>query len=154
MMFKCCDCGHLFEEGEQTRWTESRGECWGSSCNESMQGCPLCKGNYEEVKLCKECGDWHTEDELTNGLCDQCIENAIGYRSFLDFMLETEALRDFLTEVVWEKMDMVGMFYFKQAEDELGKRRFLNTCKEYIMSDKHEIGKEDFVEWLNKKEVK
>ena len=153
-MYKCDNCGHLFDDGEQAVWKESRGECWGTACSETFTGCPICKCEYEEVFSCKICGDWHTKDELTNGLCDQCIEDSIGYRNFLDFMVETESLRDFLTKSVWEKMDMVGMFYFKQAEDELGKRNFLQTCKSYIMENRHEIGKEDFVEWLNKKEVK
>lgn len=153
MTYRCCNCGHLFEEGELAVWGEFRGECWGTVCSESMSGCPICKGDYEEAKLCKKCDSWHAEEELTNGICNSCLEDEIGYSSFLDFMLEMGALRDFLTEVVWEKMDMVGMFYFKQAEDELGKRNFLQTCKSYIMENQHEIGKEEFADWLNKRET-
>ena len=73
-MFKCIDCGNLFEEGEQAVWYEDRGEYWGVPCSERMTGCPVCKGDYEEAKECKECGEWHFSDELTDGLCENCRE--------------------------------------------------------------------------------
>ena len=31
MVFRCNDCGHIFDEGEEYTWQESRGEFWGSS---------------------------------------------------------------------------------------------------------------------------
>ena len=77
MAFKCLECGHIFEEGEEARWSESRGEFWGVSCSEDMSGCPLCKGEYEETKKCAMCGSEHLDDELRGGVCDECID---GYR--------------------------------------------------------------------------
>ena len=74
MMFKCLDCGNLFEEGEEAVFYEDRGEYWGVPCTERMTGCPLCKGDYDELFMCKDCGDWHYEDELTDGLCENCRE--------------------------------------------------------------------------------
>ena len=62
MMYKCCECGHLFEEGEQAVWYENQGECHGITAMEKFSGCPICKGDYEEVHQCKECDEWHTED--------------------------------------------------------------------------------------------
>jgi predicted nucleic acid-binding Zn-ribbon protein len=47
-MYKCADCGHIFEEGEQAIWYEDRGEFWGVPCRERMTGCPVCHGAYEE----------------------------------------------------------------------------------------------------------
>lgn len=48
-MLKCEDCGAIFEEDELATWQESRGEFWGSSCYETMQGCPHCfSGAVEE----------------------------------------------------------------------------------------------------------
>lgn len=74
MAYKCLDCGHIFEEGEQARWSESRGEYWGTHCSEHMSGCPLCKGEYEETVQCAVCGSEHLEDELNGCVCDECID--------------------------------------------------------------------------------
>ena len=56
MMFKCLDCGYVFEEGEEAVWYEDRGEYWGVPCRERMTGCPACHGDYEEY-------DTYLEDE-------------------------------------------------------------------------------------------
>jgi hypothetical protein len=74
MTYRCLDCGHIFEEGEEARWRESRGECWGTPCSEEVSGCPLCRGDYEETTPCAICGSAHLEDELNGGVCDECIE--------------------------------------------------------------------------------
>lgn len=75
MSYKCCECGHIFEEGEQANWLESRGEFWGEPCSVEMSGCPLCHGEYEETTRCKICGAEHLEDELNGGVCDDCIDD-------------------------------------------------------------------------------
>jgi hypothetical protein len=74
MAYKCLDCGHIFEYGEEIRWSESRGEFWGVACSENMSGCPLCKGEYEETTPCEICGSEHLDDELFGGVCDECID--------------------------------------------------------------------------------
>ena len=61
-MFRCIECGHIFEDGEQARWTETHGEVW--------ESCPICKGDYEEVEPCKICGSYnHSVDD---DYCDDC----------------------------------------------------------------------------------
>ena len=70
-MFKCCECGYVFEDPKS--WEEDRGEFWGVRCTETMYGCPKCCGDYEEAYECKECGEWHFRDELTDGYCDNCL---------------------------------------------------------------------------------
>ena len=74
MAYKCLECGHIFEEGEQENWLESRGEYWGTPCSEEMSGCPLCHGEYEETVQCSVCGAEHIEDELEGGVCEDCID--------------------------------------------------------------------------------
>ena len=74
MAYRCLNCGHIFEEGEQARWIESRGEFWGTPCSEEMSGCPLCKGDYEKTVKCAVCGSEHLEDELFGGVCGECID--------------------------------------------------------------------------------
>lgn len=71
-MLKCTDCGNTFEE--PITWQESRGEYWGVPCSETVSGCPCCKGDYEEAVVCKRCGEWFLEDELNDGLCEDCEE--------------------------------------------------------------------------------
>lgn len=61
-VYKCEECGNLFEDGEQARWTEAHGEAWGC--------CPICKGGYEEAEPCKICGTYqHNSDEE---YCEDC----------------------------------------------------------------------------------
>ena len=85
MAYKCLKCGNIFEEGEQARWSESRGEYCGTPCSETMSGCPLCKGEYEETVQCAVCGSEHLEDELFGGVCDECIDE---YRKDFDSCYE------------------------------------------------------------------
>lgn len=66
MALKCYDCGHIFDESEREHWVEPHGEF--------LDGCPLCKGNYAETKTCKICGGEFLDEELSGGVCDECIE--------------------------------------------------------------------------------
>ena len=42
MMFKCLECGLIFDESESAVWEENRGEFWGMPAYEKMTGCPQC----------------------------------------------------------------------------------------------------------------
>lgn len=96
-MYRCLECGNLFEEGEQARWSESRGEFWGAPCSEEMSGCPLCKGDYEEIKPCKICGGY---ENLESGekYCENCkIEVEKRFETLLEEFSEEE--REILNEL-------------------------------------------------------
>ena len=164
MMYKCENCGHLFEEGEQARWTEDYGEKW--------DGCPLCRGGYEEVRQCKECGDWHTEDELYSGWCEKCLRETINYDTFfeyceankderyLDIFVMSELLggMDCPKNVSWDFHCLMGETYKKEVERDKASPElfdFLPACIRFIMDDDGSIGRENYADWLNsKKEVK
>lgn len=73
MAYKCLDCGHIFEDGEQIMWEESHG--FDVSPHEKFCGCPLCKGEYEETTPCEICGSEHLEEELNCGVCDECVDS-------------------------------------------------------------------------------
>ena len=73
-MYKCLDCGHIFDEGEQKKWTENVGECFGFPAYETFGCCPLCGGGYAETVRCEICGAEYLEDELNGGVCNECID--------------------------------------------------------------------------------
>ena len=70
-MYKCNECGHLFEEGEEKIWRECMGECHGFPAYEEFAGCPICKGDYEEVKPCKVCGTYDKDND--EDYCKNCV---------------------------------------------------------------------------------
>ena len=68
-MYKCVECGNLFEEGEQSVSEEKIGVCFGFPAYEKHSSCPYCGGNYEVAQRCKICDEW---DILYDGFCDEC----------------------------------------------------------------------------------
>lgn len=90
MVYKCDECGHIFEDGEEKRWVEPHGE--------EMKGCPLCSGTYSDAKECEMCGAYIVEGEF----CDDCKEELIDRFKWL---LETnflETQRKFIIELLEE----------------------------------------------------
>lgn len=163
MMYKCENCGHLFEEGEQARWVEEHGEKW--------DGCPMCKGGYEEVHQCQVCDEWHTEDELYEGWCEKCLREAINYDSFfeyceankdelyLDIFVMSELLggMDCPKNISWDFHKLMVETYKRRVADAKligGSEHFFSSCIRFVMDDDGECGRENFAEWLNKREVK
>jgi hypothetical protein len=84
MAFKCLECGHIFEEGEQARWEEHHPYGMGYA-TESFSGCPVCKGDYEETERCAICRKECLPDELDGGVCEECIDS---YRYNIDICVE------------------------------------------------------------------
>ena len=175
MMFRCCECGNLFEEGEQAVWEERHG--LDSPPYEKWSGCPVCKGSYEEVHQCKECGDWHTENELYDGWCEKCLRETINYDTFfeyceankadkyLDIFVMSELLggMDCPKNVSYEFHELMVDTYKSRVDDIKSAMTesykavidILPACIRFIMDDDDYIGIENYADWLNsKKEVK
>ena len=171
MMYRCCECGNLFEEGEQAVWEETHG--LDSPPYEKFSGCPLCKGDYEEVYQCDSCGDWHTEDELYEGWCEKCLRESINYDTFFEYC-EANKEEQYLDTFVMcyllncepDEVPKHPSLEFHQLMVETYKRRvadakllkwhfdFLADCIRFIMDDDGSIGRENYADWLNKREVK
>ena len=168
-MYKCTECGNLFEEGEHATWEETHG--LDSPPYEKWSGCPVCKGVYEEVYQCEECGDWHTEDELYDGWCENCLRDTINYDTFFEYCdanKDEQYLDGFMMFYLLGGMDCPDKVSpeFHQLMVETYKRRvanakllgekfgFLEKCVCFIMVDDGSIGIENYAEWLNKREVK
>lgn len=144
MPFKCYDCGHIFEEGEESHWRESRGEFWGSSCSEEMSGCPNCRGDYGKTIDCSVCGSAHLEDELDGCVCQSCIEK---YSKNIDMCFKIGGGD---TEDVKINCFLASMFEKKEIEDllfdELKKRnKYMRVyveagCERFVESDRSWFG--------------
>lgn len=168
MMFRCYECGNLFEEGEQAVWYENYGD---EISEEMFNGCPVCNGDYEEVYQCKKCGDWHSDDELYEGWCEKCLRETINYGTFFEYC---EANKD------ENYLDMFVMCYLLNCRDEVpkypsldfhylmietykrhvanaellkGPFDFLEDCIRFVMDDDGYIGRENYADWLNNRKV-
>ena len=173
-MYKCTECGNLFEEGEQATWEETHG--LDSPPYEKFSGCPVCKGGYEEVHQCDSCGDWHSEGELYDGWCEKCLRETINYDTFFEYC---EANKD------EQYLDTFVMYYIlnceyvpKHSSDEFHevmvetyKKRvilseeytrifrrkpvdcLLDSCIRFIMDDDGDSGRENYADWLNNRKV-
>ena len=161
MMFKCCECGHLFEDGEQAVWEERHG--LDTPPYEQWSGCPLCRGGYEEVHQCQECDEWHTEDELYEGWCEKCLRETINYDTFFEYCESNKEKQYLDTFVIFDLLN--GMEYPKNVNPDLHPimiwiyktyvqadctGNMLHKCIRFIMND-DSIGREDYAKWLNKK---
>lgn len=74
MFFKCINCGHTMESGEEAVVVDNVEWVNGERNSEERRVCPICRSDIEEAVRCKECNNIHLEDELVNGYCDDCIE--------------------------------------------------------------------------------
>lgn len=136
MPFVCYDCGHIFEDGEQAHRNENRGEYWGSSCSEDVSCCPLCGGEYAKSVPCAICGSEHLEEELSGGVCDECIDE---YKYNIDMCYKIGS-ND--TDKVELNCFLASMFDKGEIEEilfeELAKTNKYNAidCENFINSDK------------------
>ena len=175
MMFRCCECGNLFEEGEQAVWEETHG--LDSPPYEKFSGCPVCKGDYEEVHQCKKCGDWHSEDELYDGWCENCLRGTINYETFFKYC-EANKDEQYLDTFVMcyilhcEYVPKYSSYEFHELMVRVYKERvenikrdkamsgntydeIIDDCIRFIMDDYGYSGREIYAEWLNnRKDVK
>lgn len=94
-MYKCLDCGNIFEDGEQARWVEMHGFEHGNG--ENFSGCPLCKGDYDEIEPCKICGTY--DHECKEEYCDYCKKDV--KKRFSEFVEKefTKEERELLNEL-------------------------------------------------------
>ena len=168
MMYRCYECGNLFEEGEQAVWYENYGD---EISEEMFNGCPVCNGDYEEVYQCKKCGDWHSEDELYDGWCEKCLRESINYDTFFEYC-EANKDENYLDMFVmcyllncyevpkypsWEFHQLMAETYKRRVANAklLGEKfGFLEDCIRFVMDDDGSIGRENYADWLNKREVK
>ena len=163
-MFKCFECGHIFEHGEEQRIVEPHGE--------EYLACPICGNAYEETVQCKKCGSHQFDDELYSGWCEECLGEKMNLHNMAEYLKDNNLEADFY----------IGEFYksnFDYASPELidlARRGFNHAAfsgvldrmdakgnlpnnyeakqiallRKFVVNDGY--GMYDFAEWLNKKE--
>lgn len=160
MPYKCLECGHVFEDGEQAKWIESYGFIDGTG--EKFEGCPNCNGSFAETRQCDNCKHEFLEDELYSGLCAECLREAVTFNEFLAYLIATNNLKLFMFEKVWEMNEPTGVskqmceimtncYASKTINDA---ENFMKLCEAFVMDDDGEFGRNDYAEWLKTKEVK
>lgn len=86
-MYRCFECGHLFESGEELHITEAHGERY--------TGCPVCGGGYEETVQCTNCGANHFDDDVYFGFCIECLGAEATYDNMKNFLHDKRLEADF-----------------------------------------------------------
>ena len=111
-MYECFECERHFEEPDFI--VETHG--LDSPPYEKIGVCPYCKSFFREMYQCKICGEWFTDDELTMGVCDECIyedvtldrcirygehcEEDIAINGFIASVLDAETINTILIKEV------------------------------------------------------
>ena len=172
---KCTDCGYVFDFEDRTVVKESHG--FDDGFYETFSCCPNCGGDFEDAVECCECGEAFTENELYEGWCEKCLRETINYDTFfeyceankdeqyLDIFVMSELLGgmdcpknvsyEFHNLMVKLYEDKVGFFkFFEGVTGRKASYEFLPACIRFIMDDDGSIGRENYADWLNKREVK
>lgn len=67
-MMMCSDCLAVFPEDEVRTWKEDTGEIFA--------GCPYCGSPFDEAEECDECEEYFHPDDLSGGVCVECLKKA------------------------------------------------------------------------------
>ena len=165
---KCTSCGYVFDFEDATVVRESHGF---DDFPEIFRICPNCGGDFKDAVDCDHCGETFTEDELYSGWCEKFLRETINYDTFFEYC---EANKDEQYLDIFVMSELLGgmdcpkwiSFDFHQLMIDTYKKRvewakgneeldgFLCACIRFIMDDDGSIGRENYADWLNKKEVK
>ena len=130
MRYQCHECDRRFEKPDIVIETHGLD----SPPYEEIGVCPYCKGWFEEMHRCEICGEYFTEDELTGGVCDECVYEKATDIEFC-YNLETE-------ETIKINGFIASVFTEEQINEILWNRikeinRMVNiSCYDFIDSDK------------------
>ena len=170
---KCTDCGYVFDYEDATSVREDHGF---DDFPEIFRICPNCGGDFKDAVDCDHCGETFTEDELYSGWCEKCLRETINYDTFfeyceankdeqyLDIFVMSELLggMDCPKNVSYEFHELMVDTYKARVDDIKSAMTasykavidILPACIRFIMDDDGSIGRENYADWLNKREVK
>ena len=171
---KCTSCNYVFDFEDRTVVKESHG--FDDGFYETFSCCPNCGGDFEDAGDCCECGEAFTEDELYEGWCEKCLRETINYDTFFEYC-EANKDEQYLDTFVMceilncEYVPKISSYEFHELMVDVYKKRvddiksamtasykavidILPACIRFIMDDDGSIGRENYADWLNKREVK
>lgn len=164
---KCTDCGYVFDFEDRTVVKESHG--FNDGFYETFSCCPNCGGDFEDAVDCCECGEAFTENELYSGWCEQCLRETINYDTFFEYCeankdeqyLDIFVMQDiFNTDCPKKVTDEFHCFLIEAYKDKVSLAKetndiygLLKSCIRFIMDDDGSIGRENYADWLNKREA-
>ena len=171
---KCTDCGYVFDFEDRTAVKESHG--FNDGFYETFSCCPNCGGDFEDAVECHECGEAFTEDEIYGDKwCEKCLRETINYDTFFEYC---EANKDHQYLDIFVMQELLDMdcpdnvsYDFHQLMIDVYKARveaikaamteayrqcldILPACIRFIMDDDGSTGRENYADWLNKREEK
>ena len=172
---KCTDCGYVFDYEDRTVVKESHG--FDDGFYETFSRCPNCGGDFEDAVECHECGEAFTEEEIYGDKwCEKCLRETINYDTFFEYCeanrdeqyLDTFVMCEILNcEYVpkyssYEFHELMVQVYSERVEQiKRDKQMFgktyaeiIDACIRFIMDDDGSIGRENYADWLNKREAK
>ena len=172
---KCTSCNYVFDYEDRTVVKESHG--FNDGFCETFSCCPNCGGDFEDAVDCCECGETFTENELYDGWCEKCLRETINYDTFFEYCeankdenyLDIFVMCDLLNcdenpkHPSFEFHQLMIKCYKESAEAVTSWEKmegrphpdaFLDKCIRFIMDDDGSIGRENYADWLNKREVK
>lgn len=150
-VYKCLECGHIFEDVEAYDWVEPSGE--------RFTGCPVCFCAYGEAYQCNRCRSYHLPDELYEGMCLECLKELSTPQNIADWC-ETDTLLaeqfyafyyDSLIADSSEQLRQLlrGGLLQRCALDKLSrKHETADKCFEFVNDS--EENRSDFAKWLRK----
>jgi hypothetical protein len=99
VIYRCRDCGEVFDEDEIVTHTGYLSEAWGRPIYETVSESPCCGGSYEEAKKCSICGQYE-DMECGDKWCANCYTDII--KTFNQLMIDnfTEEAMNMLRELI------------------------------------------------------
>lgn len=159
-MLICSNCKTVFTDAE-IRWERDEYGEWEARC-------PCCNWGYpEEAKTCKICGEDCLEDDMIEGYCMDCLEEALTFDTFLEFATdgfrddECSLLEEFMFTKVygWANMDVpnVSTPLFREVIENDYNERKNSLFNDYFMDliqDYMKYYMSEFAEYLNERKAK
>lgn len=148
-MVICENCGAVLHE-EDLVTTRSYVSDYMGGCYENITTCP-CGGDIEEVARCELCGEYFKEDDLHEGVCDECLKMEATVNNALecgkDGSARTEvSVNGFLATVFTE--EKIDEILTRELERLIGKsddhaKHVIDVAETWCLEDKSY-----FAEWL------
>lgn len=146
MIYKCYECGRVFDDAEVATIVEPYGE--------RHRGCPNCGGAFNEAEKCYTCQEYSAVEFMEGHICHDCIYESMDVSTAEEFFKDTNRFTDFMLTEFYGIVDLDCEPIQASSEVERDFEALFNTykgtnrlsaaCKQYL-----EEVFEDFAEWLN-----